>query len=752
MMKWKQKQQVNLNQDLIDEFQLSPITAKLFSLRQVNTKQQLEFWLHATEFDLADPYLMHDMDKAIARINQAIDQGEKITIYGDYDADGITATSIMVEVLSILGADVHYLIPDRFKDGYGPSLSKYQQLVADGTKLIITVDNGVTGIDEVAYANSHGVDTIITDHHTIQNQLPAAYAVVHCNYPGQAYPFDDYCGAGVAYTIARALMDDPMPELLDLAMIGTIGDMVKVSGEGHIVVKRGLEVFNQTGRPGLRALAKVAGLHLGQADETDIGFAIAPRLNATGRLANAELAVELLLCDDEDRASEIAQEIEQLNNKRKELTQSVFADAMLQIQQAGYRKKQTLVLYNPAWHEGVLGLVANKVAEQTHKPVIMLTKNDEGLVKGSGRSSAGFNLFDALMPLKDELFEKFGGHDFACGLSLTEANIERLRDAFEQSYQAPSEVTKEFDFALNPSEATLENLALIKQAGPFGTDHPKPIFAFDHPEINELSVMGKDKSHLRLKVADVPVVGFGMAWLTSSLLPFVSKIFFELTTNTYMNKTNLQAMMLDAEFAAPKLAAPSKVIDLRAEPKILGFADRYLLFDEQNLPAALGSLGIDQSKISLVSDYTGQQELVTLLDSPRTKQELDQALGKQYDQLYLRFMLDHLPVAQLPGRDAFSQVIKYVYAHPGLKPNDYFLVAPYLGLDSDTVHFILRVFFQLKFVTIEQDRIVPVNHAAKQPLTNSSYYRAISAQINFISKLRTMPTKQLIDYATSRLK
>ena len=327
-MKWQQRTAEELDPSLVDKYQLSPIAAKLFALRGIDTDEKLDFWFNATEENLADPALMHDMEKAIDRINQAIDNGEKITIYGDYDADGITATTIMTETLSILGADVHYFIPDRFKDGYGPNIDRYHDIVADGTKLIITVDNGVTGIDEVQYAKEYGVDTIVTDHHTFQEQKPDAYAIVHCNYPGQKYPFDDYCGAGVAYTICRGLMQDTMPELLDLAMIGTIGDMVKVTGEGHIIVKRGLEVLNQTERPGLRALIKNAGLTLGSINETDVGFNIAPRLNAVGRLANANLAVELLLSDDDVEAQKIADQIEELNNQRKELTTQVYDKCM----------------------------------------------------------------------------------------------------------------------------------------------------------------------------------------------------------------------------------------------------------------------------------------------------------------------------------------------------------------------------------------------------------------------------------------
>ena len=412
-MKWQKRKEEEIDPALIEKYQLSPIAAKLFSLRKINTDEKLDFWFNADENNLADPSLMHDLDKAVERINQAIDNGEKITIYGDYDADGITATTILTDTLSILGADVYYFIPDRFKDGYGPNMQRYQDIVADGTKLIITVDNGVTGVDEVKYAQDHGVDVILTDHHTFQEQVPKPYALVHCNYPGQKYPFDDYCGAGVAYTICRKLMEDPMPELLDLAMIGTIGDMVKVTGEGHIIVKRGLEMLNQTDRPGLRALIKNAGLKMGSINETDVGFNIAPRLNAVGRLANANLAVELLLSDDEAEAEKIATKVEELNDERKELTSEVYQKCLAQIKENSWQKSNTLVIYDPSFHEGVLGLVANKVVEKTHKPTIVLTKNHAGEIKGSGRSITGFNLFDALNPLKDSLFTKFGGHDFA---------------------------------------------------------------------------------------------------------------------------------------------------------------------------------------------------------------------------------------------------------------------------------------------------------------------------------------------------
>lgn len=751
-MEWKKRQAKPLSQDLIDQFQLSPLQAKLFSLRGINTAKDLSFWFDATEEDLADPFLMHDMDKAVERITQALDNQEKITIYGDYDADGITATTIMVETLQILGADVHYFIPNRFKDGYGPSLKRYKQIVDDGTKLIITVDNGVTGIDEVAYAKAHGVDTIVTDHHTFQDKKPDSYALVHCNYPGQKYPFDDYCGAGVAYTIARALMQDPMSDMLELAMIGTIGDMVKVSGEGHVIVKRGLEMLNQTQRPGLRALIKLAGLDFGSINETDVGFNIAPRLNAVGRLDNAELAVELLLSDEEDQAQNLAQKIEDLNEERKELTANVFKDCIQTVKQNGWGQRNTLVIYNPDFHEGVLGLVANKVVERTHKPTIVLTKGENGQLKGSGRSIEGFNIFDALEPMKEDLLTQFGGHDYACGLSLQEDNLDSLRSEFEKSFKVKQDLeSKYYDGELDFNDVGAGILDEIAACGPFGTDNDQPVFSIFEPNIDHFFKMGKDKTHVKFDVVKnnkkLSVVGFNKPFLNQNMMPFVKQLFVTLSANRWQKRISLQAMMEDICFGAPRLAVPTRIFDMRQQDYVMGFADKYLLFNEKNRTQAVNALGIDPKRIDLVEGYDGDNERIVLLDAPANQNQLVNGLENRYNQLYMRFLLDELPVNQIPPKSAFGKTLKYIYAHPNLRPEDYQSVAPYLGLDYQSVLFILRVFFELKFVEYKDEHLTPVQNPQNQPLTNSKYLQSVSSQLKFVRQLRTMPSQQLISYA-----
>ena len=757
MIEWRKRKGDELATAIIEKYQLSPITAKLLSLRGINTAEKIDYWFNATEADLADPFLMHDMKKAVNRINQAIDAGEKITVYGDYDADGITATTIMVETLGILGADVHFFIPDRFKDGYGPNLESYKKIVADGTKLIITVDNGITGVDEVAFAKSKGVDTIITDHHKFQEQVPDCYALVHCNYPGQKYPFDDYCGAGVAYTICRALMQEPMPELLELAMIGTIGDMVKVSGEGHVIVKRGVKMLNETERPGLRALIKKASLQLGHIDETDVGFNIAPRLNAVGRLANASLAVELLLCDTDEKAEEIAAKVEKLNDDRKKLTATVFQECLEQVKNNGWEKSQTLVIYQPDFHEGVLGLVANKVVEKTHKPTIVLTKNEAGIIKGSGRSVAGYNIFNALNPLKDKLFLKFGGHDFACGLSMTEEKIPSLRKAFENNFNGSyNQNIRDYDFELPFANLDLKTIAEIKLAGPFGTDNVEPVFSIKHPDITGCFYMGADKNHIKLTVSKsnkkLNVVGFNKKYLTRVLIPYIDQLFIGLQENCFRNQTKVQGIIKGIVFAAPKLAVPAPVIDLRSEKYVMGFADRYLLFDEKNKISASTKYDIDPAKITLINDYDSEGEVAVFLDVPHNQSELDAALTNNYAQLYLRFILDQLPVTQMPVKSDLENVLRYVYTHPGLTIEDYRLVGPFLQQSYDHILFILRVFSELHFIKIADNKIYAVKHPAKSKLTASRYYLATRSQIAFIRELRNMPSKKLLMYVNEQLK
>ncbi len=469
------------------------------------------------------------------------------------------------------------------------------------------------------------------------------------------------------------------------------------------------------------------------------------------------MAVELLLSDDDIEAQKIADRIEELNDERKELTSEVYEKCMRQIKENSWQKANTLVIYDPEFHEGVLGLVANKVVEKTHKPTIVLTKNAAGEIKGSGRSISGFNLFDALSPLKDQLLTKFGGHDFACGLSLEENKINELRNTFEKDFHVEGSLeSKDYDMELQLNKLNPQTMAEINQVGPFGTGDPLPIFSISNGNITHFFKMGKEKNHVKFTVnkdgGSLPVVGFNKEFLNNNLLPFITKIFVQLSVNNFRNKTTLQGIMEGLDFAAPKLAVPTPVIDLRAENYVMGFADRYLLFDPKNMAYAKNSLGIDEDKLSLVSDYQESGETAVLLDVPHNQIELDQALENNYQQLYLRFLIDQLPVESLPNKNYFSNVLKYIYKHPTLTPDDYRTVAPYLGLDYDSVLFILRVFFELGFIKLDNGKLVGEKNPKKQPLSASKYLMATKSQIDFVSQLRHMSSQKLLTYVNNLMK
>ena len=310
---------------LAEAASVTPLVARLLIMRGINTAEEAAPFLHADQQPLLDPTTMHDMEKAVDRIQEAIIAGDQITIYGDYDADGLTSTSIMYETLDQIGANVNYYIPDRFKDGYGPNQAAFDRLIAAGTKLFVTVDNGVAGNAVINQVQEQGIDVVVTDHHELPTELPHAYAIVHPRHPEGSYPFGGLSGAGVAFKVATALLEEVPEELLDLAAIGTVADLVSLTGENRTLVTLGLKVLQQTTRPGLAALIQEAGLIPDKLTETNIGFGIAPRLNALGRLQSAQSGVELLTTLDDERATALAKQVNQLNEKRQGLVKTISA-------------------------------------------------------------------------------------------------------------------------------------------------------------------------------------------------------------------------------------------------------------------------------------------------------------------------------------------------------------------------------------------------------------------------------------------
>ncbi|MDD6484583.1 MAG: single-stranded-DNA-specific exonuclease RecJ [Clostridiales bacterium] len=476
-------------------------------------EQEFAAFLRKSMRDIINPFDMLDMDKAADRIAAALEKHEKIVIYGDYDVDGITSTTLLFEFLTNQGADVSYYIPDRRDEGYGINIMAVNRLLKQGAKLLITVDCGITAIGEVEFAALSGLDVIITDHHTCKERIPtAAKAIINPKREDDDYPFDALAGVGVAFKLVLALAirlgldtNKCFAEFIDLAAIGTVADVVDLRGENRIIVDKGLKAMQTPKRPGVRALLEISGGGKKAPDASTIAFAIAPRLNAAGRLGTATTAVELLLTRDEAKAKSIAKTLDEENRQRQITEQEIYDQALEMVgADPNFSKKKVIVLAHEDWHQGVIGIVASRIGDRFYKPCILISYSN-GFGKGSGRSIDGFNLFDALTACGDCLTE-FGGHSVAAGLTLNIADLEKFDKAINKYAE---EVLGErdlipkvkIDCPISEKALTLNNAKLIARLEPFGIGNERPVFSLRSATIVYISAVGSEGKHLRLGIA-----------------------------------------------------------------------------------------------------------------------------------------------------------------------------------------------------------------------------------------------------------
>ncbi len=452
---------------------------------------------------LSDPFLMKDMDRAVERIRRAVDNFEKIAVYGDYDADGVTSTAMLFTYLEAVGADVTYYIPQREGEGYGMNRKAVETLHSRGVKLIVTVDNGISSVEEVALAGTLGMDVVVTDHHRPQARLPEAAAVVDAYRADDQSPFKDFSGAGVALKLLIALEDGDaagiLEEYADLAALGTIGDVVPVVGENRTIVKAGLRRMFQGDRPGINAL--LDRCFSGRTPTaSSLAFTVIPRLNATGRMGAPDRAVRLLCCEDEEEAGPLAEEICADNEERRRVEAEIAGEAMEKIEKdPALLYSRVLVVTGRGWHHGVIGIVAARITERFGKPCFVVSEDGES-AKGSGRSVEGFSLFDAVCSCSD-LLERFGGHPMAAGVTLRVENVELFRErlnryAAEVCPEMPAPVLR-LDCRLNPASLTAEMPRDLRRLEPFGSGNPQPLFGLFGMELREIVPVGGG-GHLRL--------------------------------------------------------------------------------------------------------------------------------------------------------------------------------------------------------------------------------------------------------------
>ena len=500
--KWTvQKLNKDLASTIAERYSIDPLTALLLTQRGFDTFDKLDEFFDDSE-EWIDPFLLPDMDKAVERINEAIFDGERICVYGDYDCDGVTSTTILYSYLEAQGADVTYMLPERERDGYGLSNQVVDRIAATGTKLIITVDNGISSVEEAKYIKEKGMELVVTDHHLEGDELPDCVAVVDPHRNDKDCPFEDYAGCGVALKLCCAMEgsdEEVMQEFADIAALGTVADMVPLVGENRKIVLYGLKLLNTYRKPGIEAILEKAGLSEKTLDSTSISFGIAPRINAAGRMGTAERALDLLLADDPYSASEMAEEVNVMNSQRHSEEDKIFTEAIAYLQDhPELAHMPILVVSGKGWHEGVLGIVASKLLERYLRPVIVLTDKGD-LCKGSARSIEGFSIYDAMNSCRDML-NTFGGHELAAGMSIKTEWLDEFREKINEYAYENASVYPEtrIDCKLNPAGLSMDVLDSIRMMEPFGTGNMSPVFGLYGVVIDSVQGMGNEGRHKRL--------------------------------------------------------------------------------------------------------------------------------------------------------------------------------------------------------------------------------------------------------------
>jgi single-stranded-DNA-specific exonuclease len=506
---------------------LHPLAARVLACRGHADAAGAERFLAARLADLPDPFLMRGMEAAVARVVRAVQAGERIGLYGDYDVDGVTSTSLLASFLRAAGADVVTYVPHRLVEGYGLNVPAVGKLAAAGVRLLVTLDCGITSVEEVAAAAALGVDAVVVDHHTVPVALPAAAAILNPHQPGCDYPFKHLAAVGVTFCLCMALRrrlreagrfgaDRPEPNLkdaLDLVALGTVADVVSLTGVNRILVRAGLEAIARTRRPGLRALKRVAGLVDGaEVTAGQVGFRLGPRINAAGRLDDAGRGVRLLLTADAAEADALADELDRENRARQDIERQMLDEALADAAARVAQGARGLVLSREGWHPGVVGIVASRVVERFHRPAVLVGTCD-GTGKGSGRSIEGFHLYDALAACAPHL-ARFGGHRHAAGVTVAPAEVPAFRAAFERYARerlADEDLVPRcrIEGWLPPGPPEEAALALERLA-PFGAGHPEPLFGV-RARPRSVRAVGKGGAHLRVTFErGVEGIGFGM--------------------------------------------------------------------------------------------------------------------------------------------------------------------------------------------------------------------------------------------------
>ena len=554
--KWKIYQ---VEEEKIEELQkkynLNKLLATILVNRGITEEKQIFKFLNPKRNDFYNPYEMPDMDIAVKKIVKAIKNKKKTIIYGDYDVDGITSVTVLKSFLVERGLDVAEYIPNRLEEGYGLNENAVKEIANQGYTLMITVDCGISAIEEVEYANKLGIETIITDHHEPGNELPKALAIVDAKRKDNKYPFRNLAGVGVVFKLIQAigtelnLDEKEYLKYLDIVCIGTISDIVPLVDENRVIVKLGLKLVEQTRNLGLKAILQASGYS--KIDSSTISFGVAPRINACGRMGHQEEALKLFLSKDKNEVIELTQKLNEYNRIRQETEKNIYNEAIEQIEQIDLDKQHTIILMGKNWHHGVIGIVSSKITELYFKPSILLCEEgEEG--KGSGRSIPGFDLYEALTEC-NELIEKFGGHSMAVGINVKKDNFEKFKEKFEEIAKQKhiEEIVPilKIDALINLDEIDKNIVESLKELEPFGEENKMPLFAIKNLKIDSIRALSEGK-HLKLTLKDnkniINAIGFNLGYMSSEYkIGDKIDVVGNLEINTFNGVDNIQINLKD---------------------------------------------------------------------------------------------------------------------------------------------------------------------------------------------------------------
>lgn len=800
--------ELQLVEQISREMNMDPLMARLLAVRGISNHQEAQLFLSGGSDFFHDPFLLDGMKQAVERIGSAIHHKEKIRVYGDYDADGVSSTSLMIHLFRQLNANFDYYIPHRVAEGYGLNRNALDHARENGIALIVTVDNGISAADEIDYAASLGIDVIVTDHHEPPENLPQAIAVINPRKPGCPYPFKQLAGVGVAFKLAHAMLGRLPEELLELAAIGTVADLMPLSNENRLMVKLGLQRMQHSANVGIKALLGIAGMDSKEVTAAHIGYALAPRINASGRLDHAEGAVRLLTTTSEQEAEHLALDLDQLNQERQRIVEEMAKRALQQMEH--YNAKHVTVLAEDNWNVGIAGIVASKVQEKFYRPTLILSIDPEtGIAKGSARSIAGFDMYQALTRCAD-LLEHYGGHQAAAGMTLHKDHIEPLKQRL--NLLAEEWLTEEdytpilnADMECGLHEVPIQFIERMEALAPFGMGNPTPRIQFNGLKIKELRTMGKEQQHLKLILSQqreglsysVEAVGFHCGPLSDLISPAAQvDVLGELSVNEWNGVRKPQIIIQDLrithtqvfdwrggkspeqKFAAilgklpPDFDSRSSSVP-KPDPDSDSDSDSVLypgnnlraimLFRQEELEALPASViqsgcaiwSTDKQGIPVpLNDHAQRAPFSQAIDlflysHPSSLTQLKSVLahGDSAQRIYAIFnrMTPSTNTDSIPPRDAFKKV--YAALLQQHQEDDH---ASYIsrrsGLQVGDIHFILEVFQELGLIEKAGNTYRCVPAEEKKELTSSERYRQRMLQTEVEETVIYSTSQELVDW------